>query len=28
LHLFSWLFDPAYRVIGHIINALWVGPSA
>ena len=28
LHLFSWLFDPAYHAIGHIINALWVGPSA
>jgi Zn-dependent protease len=27
-HLFGWLFDPAYRAIGHIINALWVGPSA
>jgi Zn-dependent protease len=27
LHLFSWLFDPAYHAIGHIINALWVGPS-
>jgi Zn-dependent protease len=28
LHLFGWLFDPAYHVIAHIINALWVGPSA
>jgi Zn-dependent protease len=27
-HLFGWLFDPAFRAIGHIINALWVGPSA
>ncbi len=27
-HLFSWLFDPTYRAIGQIINALWVGPSA
>jgi len=27
-HLFGWLFDPAYRAIGHIINAVWVGPSA
>jgi len=27
-HLFGWLFDPAYRAIGHLINALWVGPSA
>jgi Zn-dependent protease len=27
-HLFNWLFDPAFRAIGHIINALWVGPSA
>ena len=28
LHLFGWLFDPAYHAIAHIINALWVGPSA
>jgi Zn-dependent protease len=27
LHLFGWLFNPAYRAIGHLINALWVGPS-
>jgi Zn-dependent protease len=26
--LLGWLFDPAYRTIGHVINALWVGPSA
>jgi len=27
-HMFGWLFDPAFRAIGHLINALWVGPSA
>jgi Zn-dependent protease len=27
-HLFGWLFDPTYRAIGQIINALWTGPSA
>jgi Zn-dependent protease len=26
--LLGWLFEPAYRTIGHVINALWVGPSA
>ncbi|MGO9930679.1 MAG: site-2 protease family protein [Steroidobacteraceae bacterium] len=26
--LFVWLFDPTYHAVGHIINALWVGPSA
>jgi Zn-dependent protease len=28
LHLFGWLFDPTYRAVGQLINALWVGPSA
>jgi len=28
LHLFGWLFDPTYRAVGQVINALWVGPSA
>jgi Zn-dependent protease len=27
-HVFGWLFDPAYHLIGHLINALWTGPSA
>jgi len=27
-HLFDWLFDPAFLAIRHLINALWVGPSA
>jgi len=26
-HVIGWLFDPAYRAIGRLINALWIGPS-
>jgi Zn-dependent protease len=26
--LFAWLFSPAYRGIGQVISAVWVGPSA
>jgi Zn-dependent protease len=28
LGLFGWLFVPAYRAMGHLINALMVGPAA
>jgi Zn-dependent protease len=28
LGVFGWLFVPAYRAMGHVINALMVGPSA
>jgi Zn-dependent protease len=24
--LFAWLFSPAYRGIGQVISAVWVGP--
>jgi Zn-dependent protease len=27
-HVIGWLFNPAYRAIGHVINAIWIGPSA
>jgi Zn-dependent protease len=27
-HFIGWLFNPAYRAIGHVINALWVSPIA
>lgn len=23
----AWLFNPAYRAIGRVINAIWIGPS-
>jgi Zn-dependent protease len=26
--LIGWLFNPAYRAIGHVINAIWIGPAA
>jgi Zn-dependent protease len=26
-HVFAWLFNPAYRGVGRVINALWVGPA-
>jgi Zn-dependent protease len=26
-HVIGWLFNPAYRAIGHVINALWVNPA-
>jgi Zn-dependent protease len=27
-HVIGWLFNPAYRAIGHVINALWISPAA
>ena len=27
-HVISWLFNPAYRAIGQVINAIWVKPVA
>jgi Zn-dependent protease len=27
-HVIGWLFDPAYRAIGHVINAIWIAPAA
>jgi Zn-dependent protease len=27
-HVIGWLFNPAYRAMGHVINAIWVGPAA
>ena len=27
-HVIGWLFDPAYRAIGRVINAIWIGPAA
>ena len=27
-HVIGWLFTPAYRAMGQVINAIWVGPSA
>jgi Zn-dependent protease len=27
-HVIGWLFNPAYRAMGHVINALWVSPAA
>jgi Zn-dependent protease len=24
----GWLFNPAYRAIGRVINAIWIGPAA
>ncbi len=26
--IIGWLFNPAYRAIGHVINAIWIGPAA
>ena len=27
-HVIGWLFNPAYRAIGKVINAIWIGPAA
>jgi Zn-dependent protease len=27
-HVIGWLFDPAYRAMGRVINAIWIGPAA
>jgi Zn-dependent protease len=27
-HMFDWWFNPAFRVVGRLISALWVGPAA
>jgi Zn-dependent protease len=26
--IIAWLFNPAYRAIGRVINAIWIGPAA
>lgn len=27
-HVIGWLFNPAYRAIGQVIKAIWIGPAA
>jgi Zn-dependent protease len=27
-HVSGWMLNPAYRAIGQVINAIWVGPTA
>jgi Zn-dependent protease len=27
-HVIGWLFNPAYRAIGQVINAIWLKPVA
>jgi Zn-dependent protease len=27
-HISAWMLNPAYRAIGHVINAIWVVPTA
>ncbi len=27
-HVIGWLFNPAYRAMGQVINAIWISPAA